>query len=322
MFRKVALAAALLSLLVLFAAQAPALAAQESEKPIVVASTTVLGSVIEDLAGDDCTVVVLVPPGMCPGHYDVKPSDVYAVQSAKAVFYHGFEGWMQSLAESAGKTDVLYKVSGPWNTLDGAKSYYTKVAQYLGEALGKDYSAVAEEKMKEIDEVADELLSQAQQLGVSEVSVACMQWQKSFVSWLGFNIAVEYGPPETLSTQDVASITASAKESGVTLVIDNLQSGVDFGAQLAEEVGAVHVVLTNFPDAIPGTSKLVDLFRYNANQLFDGLKAAKTTLSYQQEISSLNQQIVIYQGAVAALAIVCVAEAALYLSLRRRVAKK
>ena len=61
------------------------------EKPLVVCSTTVLGSIVQELAGDSVDVQVIASPSICPGHYDVKPSDVYAVGEADLIFYHGFE---------------------------------------------------------------------------------------------------------------------------------------------------------------------------------------------------------------------------------------
>jgi hypothetical protein len=38
-----------------------------------------------------------------------------------------------------------------------------------------------------------------------------------------------------------------ASDSGVKLVVDNLQSGPDTGEPLAQGLGAKHVTLTNFP---------------------------------------------------------------------------
>ena len=61
-------------------------------------------------------------------------------------------------------------------------------------------------------------------------------------------------------------------EVGAVLVIDNLQSGISFGAKLAHEVGAIHVVLSNFPGAMPATATVLDLFTQNAEALFTAVE--------------------------------------------------
>jgi len=56
-------------------------------------------------------------------------------------------------------------------------------------------------------------------------------------------------------------------------VIDNLQSGVSFGARLAHELGAIHVVLTSFPGAIPGAVDLSAMLRTNAEAVFSAVES-------------------------------------------------
>lgn len=75
-----------------------------------------------------------------------------------------------------------------------------------------------------------------------------------------------------LSLKEVDHLIQTGREQGVALVVDNLQSGPDFGARLAYEVGAVHVVLTNFPGALPGTATHLEMLRYNADKLFEALR--------------------------------------------------
>ena len=55
-------------------------------------------------------------------------------------------------------------------------------------------------------------------------------------------------------------------------MIDNYQSGTDFGLGLAADVGATQVVITNFPGAINGTETYTKMIEYNARQLFDALE--------------------------------------------------
>jgi ABC-type Zn uptake system ZnuABC Zn-binding protein ZnuA len=145
----------------------------------------------------------------------------------------------------------------------------------LGEIAPDDaeyFSANAEALQEAINGLAQELLSEAEELNVSEAKAIVMQWQQGFVEWLGFEVVATYPPPEMLSLKEVDQLIQTGREQGVALVVDNLQSGIDFGARLAFEVGAVHVVLTNFPGALPQTTTYLEMLRYNAERLFEALR--------------------------------------------------
>ena len=51
----------MLSMLLVSVAQA-----QTTEKPIIVCTTSAVGSVVEEFLGDSAEVLVLVQPGLCP----------------------------------------------------------------------------------------------------------------------------------------------------------------------------------------------------------------------------------------------------------------
>ena len=289
------------------------------EKPIVVCTTTVLGSTVQELAGENVELTVFVQPGICPAFYDIKPGDLYSLEKAAIVFYHGFEYkmWLKGMLESTGSKAAAVKVSGNWNTPEGAKNYVSQIAAALKKHVGLDVSAKAAEMISEIDKVAGEIKSEAEALGVNRVNVICMEWQKPFVSWVGFSVVASYGPPETLPAGKAAELASKAKAENVKLIIDNLQSGTGFGASLSSEVGAVHVVLTNFPGAIPGTESLPKLLKYNAERLFKAVEQAKYTEDLRSQISSLEGQLTVFEVATIILAAVAVIEG-VFLYARKR----
>ncbi|RLG01295.1 MAG: hypothetical protein DRN49_01585 [Thaumarchaeota archaeon] len=242
------------------------------EKPIVVATTSVIGSVIEDLAGDKVDLYIVVSPAVCPAHYDLKPSDVYIFSKASLIFYHGFELWIEDLYEASGSKAKLVKISGSWNTPDGIKSYYRNVALKLEEELGIDVSNRLNEILPKIDSIANEIKSNAEKAGVSKVKVIAMKWIEEFVKWLGFKVIADFGPPEKLSSADVERLIEMGKEQRAALVISNLQSGVDFGESLANDIGAEHIILTNFPWTDPDLKTLIDVLMRNSEELIKGAK--------------------------------------------------
>jgi len=306
------LAMALIFTLVVTVASNTAVKADETEKPIIVCTTNILGSLVEDFLGDQADVVVLAQPGICPADYDMKPSDIYAVSKAKLLFYHDIRGeyWLDNLIEASENQNLTkVKIYGSWNTHEGAKQYIRWTGGNLSSALSMDFNATINSMITTLDAAAEEIKDEAGALDIESYKVVCMNWQSPFVGWVGFDIVGEYGPPETLSAGFVSNLTATAKKEEVALIIDNLQVGVDFGASLASEVGAVHVVLTNFPEAVPKTENLTQMFRYNAEQLFEGIRIGKITREFIGETESLKGQLAIFQSVTAIAIIVAVVEA-------------
>jgi ABC-type sugar transport system substrate-binding protein len=56
-----------------------------------------------------------------------------------------------------------------------------------------------------------------------------------------------------MTPQVVRELVDTGRAANVTLVIDNLQSGEDAGAAVAEELGCTRIILSNFPGGFPDT---------------------------------------------------------------------
>ena len=242
----------------------------------VVATHAVLGEFARAVGGNLIDVVTIIPSGFCPANYDLRPSDIMAVTHASLIIYSGFEPWMDSLLSGVDNKSVkTLQLKGDWNTPDSASEKIDAIGNALSSLLpgeAQTLSANAATYKHALESVSASLKSKANELGVAGVPVICMQWQESFVSWLGFDVVATYGIPANLSIKDLVAIAKIGKEKKVRVVIDNLQSGIDFGAKLAREVGAVHVVLSNFPGAMPGTATVLDLFQRNGNSLFAAIE--------------------------------------------------
>ncbi len=284
------------------------------EKPVVVTTTSVLGSVVKDLAGDSVELMVISSPAVCPAHYDIKPSDVYAFSKADLILYHGFEPWVDSLVKASGTKASLVKVSGNWNTPTGIANYYVQVANVLEKNLELNVSSKLNTVLSELNETSSILKGKAGALGVSNVKVITMKWLKPYVSWLGFNVVADFGPPEKLSSADVEKLVETGKTEGVMLVISNLQSGTAFGESLASEIGAVHVVLTNFPWTDPESNTLTDVLKKNAETLFKAVEFHEIQLTVLKVKSELN----LYKTLSYSLIVVVIVEAALIGYMVRR----
>jgi ABC-type Zn uptake system ZnuABC Zn-binding protein ZnuA len=241
----------------------------------VVSTHAVLGEFAQVIGGDKIEVVTIIPSGFCPAHYDLSPSNLVAVLDASLVLYSGFEPWMETLLDAVGSEATVLQLPGSWSTPEAAIEKVEAIRDTLTARFPEatsEFAANADAYVAELRSLAAGLQERAETAGVSSIAVVCMEWQVDFVSWLGFDAAVTYGMPEGLSLQDLVHLTAEGQDAGAALVIDNLQSGVSFGAKLAHEVGAIHVVLSNFPGAMPGTATVLDLFAQNAEALFTAVE--------------------------------------------------
>ncbi len=241
----------------------------------VVSTHAVLAEFTQAVAGEAVEVVAIIPSGFCPSHYDLSPSDLAAVLDASVILYSGFEPWIETLADAAGSAAAVIQLPGEWNTPETAVAKVEAIRDLLAErfpALAAGFAANADAYIGELRALGGALQERAESVGVSGVAVVCMEWQADFASWLGFDVAVTYGIPEGLSLRDLVVLAEAGRAADAQLVIDNLQSGVDFGAKLAREVGAVHVVLSNFPGAMPYTATFLDLLTRNAEALFSAIE--------------------------------------------------
>lgn len=241
------------------------------EKPIVVVTTSVLESIVRDLAGDYVEVLTVIPPNICPAHYDLRPGDVEIVRRASLVLAHGVEPWIRSLMESSGTSAKLIYIKGGWNTPELARQRYSEVARAIESELGIKLSDRLSKCMRAINETESELKRLSAESGFIGTPVVAMAWQKDFVSFLGFDVVASFKPPEMVTPQELSSVMENATKRKALLVIDNIQSGVDLGNRIARELGVKEVALSNFPGVPKGVNNLTEMMKYNANLLKDAL---------------------------------------------------
>jgi ABC-type Zn uptake system ZnuABC Zn-binding protein ZnuA len=269
-------------------------ASEDGDKLRIVAANSILADFTANVVDDMARVDYLMPAGVCPSHYDSRPSDAAMVAEADVIVMMGWEGWLNGLIESTGNSEaVLIKCAaqGEQNLPSHAKAFVDHIASGLAAVMVDDAAAIsanAETYKAEIDAKASELQARVEAAGVVGTEVVVMEWWSEFVDFLGFEEATVYGPPEGLSVQDQLNVSSTAADDDVAMVVDNLQSGTEFGAKVADDNGKEHVVLTNFPNAIPGTDTYLDMIDYNTDELID---AAKRYEYKQGEIADLEAQV-------------------------------
>jgi len=247
----------------------------------IVAGSSLIAGIAQDVANGKLQVGNLIPPGMCPGHYDVKPSDVEALANSKALFIHDWQEKMKNitgLVEAADNPDLIIKVidiKGNWMAPPIQAEAVDKIAQALSE-IDQENSAYYQEKVagrtQAILAKGEEVKNRLQEAKVNEVKVVCSDMQAEFVNWAGFDVLAIYGRPEDLSVAEVEKLVVEAKEAGVALVIDNLQSGGTATSEaVVQDIGAIQVTISNFPGGFEGTETWEKAIDKNVDLILEAL---------------------------------------------------
>jgi ABC-type Zn uptake system ZnuABC Zn-binding protein ZnuA len=251
----------------------------QEENIDIVCSNSVLADFTSNLITENVTIEYIMPSGVCPAFYDTTPSDVSSIINADVIISFGsptMEPWLSDLLEYNEDCNIIEcKNMGEWNLPANAKIYVEYIADQLADIYPELNTTIIENSetyLGEIDETAANLQEMIETQGYQDKKVIAMAWQKDFIEFLGLNVTFSYGPPQGLSVQDELDVISVATEDNVSAVIDNLQSGTEFGARVASESGASHVIFTNFPEAVPGTDTYLDMITYNTQQLIDGIE--------------------------------------------------
>ncbi len=250
----------------------------------IVVGSSQISSAVRDIAGDKLEITNIIPGGMCPGHYDVKPGDVEALANGELFIIHN---WQQDKANITGLIEAANHPDLPIRVISIADapmrpSYQIEMVDSISMILSEMYPEDSEyyqgsaAKRKEVISAKEvELKDRLKTANFGGVKVLCDEMQAGFIGWLGFDVIAAYGRPEDLSAGEMEQLVTDGRQAGVLLVIDNLQSGgTDNGAGIARDTGAIQVVISNFPGGFENTETWDKAVDKNIDLLLEALAKA------------------------------------------------
>jgi manganese/zinc/iron transport system substrate-binding protein len=88
-------------------------ASQEGEKPLIVATTGMIGDIVKNIAAEQARVSVIIGPGVDPHLYTATRDDVAEMMRADLIFYNGLllEGRMSDTLIRVGRGKPVYAVT-------------------------------------------------------------------------------------------------------------------------------------------------------------------------------------------------------------------
>jgi len=222
-----------------------------SVAPLIAVSSSYLAAALRDLLGEDVTLLVLAEPGMCPGHFDLRPSQVAQLRACALLARFDFQ---QSLdARLADGATQVVAVSVPGGMCVPAS--YQEVCRQLADVLvaqqrlsqsqaDRQLAAVAE-RMKHL---ADWCHAQIDAAGLRDQPVLCSGHQAAFCRSLGLSVAATFSAADTAQASQIDQAVKQGEKAAVRLVIANRPEGRQLADALADRLQAKVLVFGNFPN--------------------------------------------------------------------------
>lgn len=244
------LATCLLASLALAQTHQPASLPVKSQK-LIVTSDTLLASMVSDLLpAERYRVEALMPPAQCPGHYDLKLSDIAKIDKAQLVI--GLSGLpLMNKAGMQGHNQVSIDAGNRnWMAPAAYVQGLNQLALVLAERFPQERDSIMRNKQsaaKRVNAAANAQRLRLDAAGLRNRTVIASQMQQEPLEGMGLRVLATYGRPESISAKEIVRLTRVGRENGIVAVVDNLQSGPDTGRTIADSLKTAHVVWSNFP---------------------------------------------------------------------------
>lgn len=216
----------------------------------VLCTTSQLSAIVKSIGKDKVSVSTIIPYGMCPGHFDISPSEIISLNNTDIVLYHGFERFIENLISDRNKIQLM-AIDKKNNLM--IPRYHIQASEKITGLLNAkciDSGNTFFENLKKyriaIKETETEIKNNTAAL--ENTPVICSQMNREFVEWLGLNIIAVFPRDEDISLKSMHDIVIKAKRSGAKFVIDNLQSSGNVGKSFAEDLEIPLIMISNFPE--------------------------------------------------------------------------
>jgi zinc transport system substrate-binding protein len=228
-------------------------AGEEDDRWPPAVSNPYLAAALRDLLGDDTPLVLLAEPGACPGHFDLRPSQMRQLRSGGLLVRFDFQQALDArLDRSAAAPDVA-TVAVPGGMCEPES--YLSACRQLADALvarGRLSRGEADARLAGIsarmDDLADWAAHEIDAAGLRGAKVLSSARQAAFCRRLGLDVVATFSAVDTAQPSQIDRAVRAGEQAGVALVVVNLPEGRQLADALADRLGARVVVFGNFPD--------------------------------------------------------------------------
>lgn len=245
--------------------------------PRIATTTSYLEAVAFDLLGNDISVVRLAEPGTCPGHFDIRLSQVEELRRCRVLLRFDFQKAIdERLSAFEGEGPQVAEIA-PGGGMNLPASYLAACRQ-AADCFVKQRMltrAQADERLEliaaRLESLAQATLDRAEQAGATGRAVLASGHQRDFCEWLGLEVLAVFRAADTASVREIEAALAAGKAAEARLVIANRPEGRRTADALGERLGATVVVFENFPDPRHGRLAFDAMLSGNVDALLEAL---------------------------------------------------
>ncbi len=243
---------------------------QTNQSEIAV-TNSYLQSAVQDISGESDEVFCLAPPGMCPGHFDISPSQVSRLSRCKILLLFDFQSKVENsltgLKAKGLKTILIKSYAGmclPQVYLDTCQEICDVLSAEFPEKkdLFERRLSLVRERMEKL---STEIQTQIKDSGLSSVQVLASGHQSEFANWLGLETVAAFSGSDSETPDNINNCLNMAKQNDVKFIIANKQEGTYLADSLADRLNIKTVIFSNFPD----TTGFDVLVQQNVNAIIE-----------------------------------------------------
>jgi zinc/manganese transport system substrate-binding protein len=257
---------------------------QDSDRISVVATTGIIGDVIENVGGKAIDLATLIPTGVDPHEYAPSAQQVAAISSADFVFANGLgleENLIDLLAQSESEGLSVTYLADHVEPIDRDPHFWhdpirmSRAAELIAEALGQtsSYPAKLEQLDNEVEDLLREIPAERRLLITGHDSF------DYFADRYGFEILATIVPGGgslgSPSSADLAALIELIERHAVPAIFVESTSSPELAEMLASEANRPVEVVELASDSLgaPGsaTATYIDLVRFNARAIASAL---------------------------------------------------
>jgi len=227
----------------------------EQNVPAIAASSSYLAATVRDLLGNEEPVLMLAEPGMCPGHFDLRPSQVQHMRRCRMLLRFDFQQSLdRRLNDGSGEGPLIVDVEVPGGMCE--TSSFLAVCEQVADALvaqGRLSRAQADERLQRrrasCDELRRSITSRIDALGLNGAAVLASGHQAAFCESLGWNVVAEFSGADSARPSQIDAAIKAGEEAVVQLIVANRPEGRQLADALGDRLEACVVVFDNFPSS-------------------------------------------------------------------------
>lgn len=240
----------------------------------IAVTNSYLQCVVKDLC-PDAEVLCLAPPGMCPGHFDMLPSQVTQLSDCRMLLLFDFQKSIEdSLSRMKENGLQIYSVK----TSPGlcVPENYVAICGEVCDILCSEYPERAAQYGLRLELIRGRLEGAAAELAAGvkrairpSARVIVSSHQAQFANWLGLETVATFAGSDVETVSNINDCLRKAEGQQVQFVIANQQEGTALAEALADRLSAKAIVFSNFPVADGPGNGFDRLIRENVRLLVE-----------------------------------------------------